>query len=46
MHTLAWYELHEDMMSAMAIKNWKRAWKIRLIEENNPQWQDLYPELL
>ncbi len=49
-HTLVWYELHEDMMSAIqrekAIKNWKRAWKIRLIEEDNPQWQDLYPELL
>ena len=49
-HTLVWYELHEDMMSAIqrekAIKNWKRAWKIRLIEEDNPQWQNLYPELL
>jgi len=28
------------------LKNWKRDWKIRLIETSNPQWQDLYPGLL
>jgi len=29
-----------------AIKEWKRAWKIRLIEEKNPDWRDLYEELI
>jgi putative endonuclease len=49
-HTLVWYEVHETMESAIqrekTIKNWKRAWKIETIEEMNPQWQDLYPDLL
>lgn len=49
-HTLVWYEVHESMESAIhkekTIKNWKRAWKIKMIEEMNPQWRDLYPELL
>jgi putative endonuclease len=43
---LVWYELHETMESAIArekaIKEWRRAWKLRLIEEHNPEWQDLY----
>jgi putative endonuclease len=29
-----------------AIKEWKRAWKIRLIENRNPEWKDIYNELL
>lgn len=49
-HTLVWYELHETMEAAIqrekAIKNWKRAWKIKMIEEMNPEWRDLYPDLL
>ncbi len=49
-HTLVWYELHETMESAIqrekAIKNWKRAWKINVIEEINPGWRDLYLDLL
>lgn len=48
-HTLVWYEAHESMMSAIArekaIKEWQRAWKIRLIEKNNPKWRDLFREL-
>lgn len=28
------------------IKKWNRAWKIRLIEENNPYWRDLYTEII
>ena len=48
-HTLVWYEVHESMMSAIArekaIKQWHRAWKIRLIEKGNPDWRDLYQEL-
>jgi putative endonuclease len=49
-HTLVWYESCESMVTAIArekaIKEWKRAWKIRLIEEKNPEWRDLYNELL
>ena len=48
-HDLVWYEMHDTMDTAIqrekAIKNWKRAWKIKRIEEMNPQWRDLYPEL-
>jgi putative endonuclease len=29
-----------------AIKEWKRSWKIHLIQETNPEWNDLYDELL
>ena len=48
-HTLVWYEVHATMESAIArekaIKEWKRAWKMALIEKSNPQWRDLYEEL-
>jgi putative endonuclease len=27
------------------MKKWKRAWKLRLIEERNPEWRDLYDEV-
>lgn len=47
---LVWYEVHETMESAIqrekAIKNWKRCWKINVIETINPQWRDLYDDLL
>ena len=43
-HTLVWYEVHESMESAIrrerAIKEWKRAWKLALIEKENPTWRD------
>ena len=46
---LMWYELHEALESALLrekqIKEWKRAWKIQLLEAENPQWIDLYPGL-
>lgn len=49
-HTLVWYETHGDMGSAIArekaLKEWKRAWKIALIENANPYWRDLYPDIL
>jgi len=49
-HLLVWFELHDTMESAIlrkkAIKNWKRDWKIRLIEEENRHWADLYPALM
>ena len=45
-HQLIWYEIHETMESAInkekRLKEWKRAWKIELIEKTNPNWQDLY----
>jgi len=48
-HTLVWYEVHATMENGIArekaIKNWKRAWKIALIEKSNSQWRDLYEEL-
>lgn len=47
---LVWYELHTDMQSAIArekaIKKWNRAWKLRLIEEFNPNWQDFWDSIL
>ncbi|MBT8141387.1 MAG: GIY-YIG nuclease family protein [Gammaproteobacteria bacterium] len=49
-NTLVYYELHETMYSAITrekqIKKWKRAWKIRLIEEMNKEWRDLYETIL
>jgi putative endonuclease len=47
---LVWYELHESMISAIsrekAIKKWNRAWKVRTIETMNPEWRDLYEDLV
>lgn len=49
-HSLVWYEVHETMETAIqrekAIKNWKREWKMNVIEVMNPEWRDLYPDLL
>ena len=49
-HHLVWYELHDSMNSAIEseknIKEWKRAWKIKLIEKDNPNWNDLYDSIL
>ena len=49
-HQLVWYELHTTMHEAIArektIKEWKRVWKIELIEQSNPQWHDLYNEII
>ena len=46
---LVWYETHDDLQEArlreLQIKRWKRAWKIELIERDNPQWKDLYDTL-
>ena len=45
-HNLVWYEIHESAESAITrekqIKKWKRAWKLELIEQGNPEWNDLY----
>ncbi|MBD3618085.1 MAG: GIY-YIG nuclease family protein [Chromatiales bacterium] len=46
---LVWYELHPTMETAIQrekqIKRWKRAWKLKLIEDSNPDWMDLYEDL-
>jgi len=48
-YQLVWYEPHDSMESALAhekaLKKWNRIWKLRLIEEFNPDWQDLYEQL-
>ena|SRR5580700_1900646 len=48
-HILVWYEVHTDINAAIAgekqLKGWNRAWKIRLIEKNNSDWNDLYDTL-
>ena len=44
-----WFEVYDDLEEArrreLQMKEWKRAWKIRLIEEENLDWDDLYPRL-
>ena len=46
---LVWYELHGTMASAIRrekrLKEWKRGWKLKLIEQSNPEWKDLWHEL-
>jgi putative endonuclease len=47
---LVYVEFHDDVAEAILrekqLKRWKRAWKIALIERDNPQWRDLYDDLL
>ena len=49
-HTLVWFESTDSIEAAIQrekqLKNWKREWKITLIEKGNPQWVDLYESLL
>ncbi len=46
---LVWYEVHDDILEAIKrekqIKKWERQWKLRIIEEMNPEWDDLYDEI-
>ena len=48
-YLLVWYEIHATMESAITrekrLKAWNRRWKVRLIEEMNREWVDLYPLL-
>jgi putative endonuclease len=48
-HRLVWYEAFDDIQQArqreLQIKKWKRAWKVELIERDNPQWLDLFDRL-
>ena len=49
-HCLVYFEPHQDMNAAITrekqIKKWDREWKLELIEQNNPQWKDLYDNIL
>ena len=49
-HELVWYERHDEMSAAIqrekALKEWRRQWKLNLIEGTNPTWRDLYPDIL
>ena len=46
---LVWFEVYDDPISAISrereLKKWKRAWKIRLIEKDNPNWNDVYESI-
>jgi putative endonuclease len=47
---LVYFEVHDEIEQAILrekqLKKWNRAWKIRLIEEKNPDWNDLYEEIV
>jgi len=49
-HRLVYYEMHPEMTSAIVrekqLKKWNRAWKLELIESNNPEWNDLWSEII
>ena len=49
-HHLVWFETTESIQAAIQrekqLKNWKRDWKISLIEKDNPAWDDLYSKIL
>jgi len=48
-HDLVYFEASESIEAAIQrekrLKKWERAWKIRLIEQSNPDWHDLFPAL-
>jgi len=47
---LVWFECYDGPTEAIArekeIKKWRRTWKVDLIKKENPEWRDLYPEIL
>jgi len=47
---LVWYEVHDDINEAIRrekqIKAWKREWKLQMIEDDNPEWRDLYSDIV
>jgi putative endonuclease len=49
-HRLVWFDSTPSVEAAIhrekQMKNWKREWKIALIERENPQWLDLYDSIL
>lgn len=49
-HWLVYFELHQEMEQAILrekqIKKWNRRWKLRLIEKDNPEWADLWGQII
>ena len=49
-HQLVWYEVNDTMDSAILrekrIKEWKRKWKLELIEKSNHTWEDSYKKII
>jgi putative endonuclease len=49
-HNLVWFELHDTIESAIQrehnIKHWPRRWKTKLVDDMNPDWDDLYPTII
>jgi len=49
-HRLVWFDETPDIEAAILrekqMKKWRRQWKIELIEKENPQWNDLYEDLI
>ncbi len=49
-HALVYYEQNNEVEEAILrekqMKKWNRKWKMRLIEEKNPEWKDLYDEII
>src|SRR5438045_6714877 len=47
---LVWFEIYDDPATAISrekeLKKWRRDWKIRLIEQQNPEWRDLYETIV
>ena len=48
-HRLVYYEAYDDVYAAISrekqLKRWRRSWKIELIEKQNEDWHDLWPEI-
>jgi putative endonuclease len=49
-HLLVYYQQFEDIEAAILeekrLKRWNRKWKLELIEKSNPEWKDLYEEII
>ncbi len=49
-HLLVYFEFHDDMYAAITrekqLKKWNRQWKINLIQQSNPQWNDLWNNII
>jgi putative endonuclease len=49
-HRLVWFEEYGDVQDAIVrekrIKKWRRAWKVELLEEANPRWEDLFAQII
>lgn len=47
---LVWFETHESVEAAIRrekrLKEWQRGWKVALIEKANPEWRDLWPDIV